>query len=183
MDLVGHDVPLGPARIGAMLGVPPGTPGLPDLRDLLFVTGAESHPALPGIIDSTPDPAGIRVLPTLNEYVGDMSDHGVFRKNGVPYFFLSRGHWEHYHRTTDTPDRLNYNKMAAISAYLNSLLRRLAAKDLPRDLGMCDPVALEIERMQAILGPLLPSLVGRPGPLQTRADVQAVVSKMRSTGL
>ena len=22
-------------------------------------------------------------------YVGDMSDHGIFRENGVPYFFLS----------------------------------------------------------------------------------------------
>ena len=183
MDLVGHDVPLSPDRIGAMPGVPSSTPGLPDLRDLLFVMGAESHPVLPTIIASTPDAEGIRVLPTLNEYVGDMSDHGIFRKNGVPYFFLSCGHWEHYHRTTDTPDRLNYKKMAAISDYLNRLLANLAATDLPRGLGMCDPLALEIERMQAILGPLLPSLLGRPGPLRTRGDIRDVVSKMRSTGL
>lgn len=183
MDLVGHDVPLGPDRIGAMLRMPAGTPGLPDLRDLLFVTGAESHPALPGIIESISDAKGVRVLPTLNEYVGDMSDHGIFRKNGVPYFFLSCGHWEHYHRTTDTPDRLNFEKMAAISVYLNTLLRSLAATDLPGGLGMCDPVALEIERMQSILGPVLPALTGKPGPLRTREDVGAVVSKMRSTGL
>ena len=105
MDLVGHDVPLGPERIGAMLGLKSSIPELPDLRDLVFVTGAESHPALPGIIETTPEPDGIRVLPTLNEYVGDMSDHGIFRKNGVPYFFLSCGHWEHYHRTTAPPTR------------------------------------------------------------------------------
>jgi hypothetical protein len=183
MDLVGHDVPLGSDRIAAMLGLPAGPPGLPDLRDLLFVTGAESHPALPEVIKSIPDPAGVRVLPTLNQYVGDMSDHGIFRKNGVPYFFLSCGHWEHYHRPSDTPDRLNYTKMAAISTYLNALLSGLAATALPRGLEMCDPVELEIERMQAILGPLLPALAGKPGALRTREDVGAIVSKMRATGL
>jgi hypothetical protein len=31
-----------------------------------------------------------------------MSDHGIFRENGVPYLFLSCGRWPHYHRDTDT---------------------------------------------------------------------------------
>ena len=34
---------------------------------------------------------GLKLVPTLNRYVGDMSDHGIFRENGVPYFFLSCG--------------------------------------------------------------------------------------------
>ena len=50
----------------------------------------------------------MKLIATLNEYVGDVSDHGIFRRNGVPYLFLSCGHWEHYHQPTDTPDRLNY---------------------------------------------------------------------------
>jgi len=183
MDLVGHDVPLGPERIGAMMGLKSAIPGLPDLRDLVFVTGAESHPALPAIVETTADPAGIRVLPTLNEYVGDMSDHGIFRKNGVPYFFLSCGHWEHYHRTTDTPDRLNYSKMAAVAEYTSTLLARLSTTELPKGSGMCDPLNLEIARMQAILGPLLPVLAGKSGPIRTRAQIGEVVSRMRSTGL
>jgi hypothetical protein len=182
MDLVGHDVPLGPERIGAMLGIRAKT-GLPDLRDLVFVTGTESHPALPAIVEATPEPDGIRVLPTLNAYVGDMSDHGIFRKNSVPYFFLSCGHWEHYHCPTDTPDRLNYAKMAAIAEYISTLLARLSVTELPKGLGMCDPVELESRRMQAILGPLLPALMGRPGPIRTREQIAKVVSRMRATGL
>lgn len=183
MDLVGHDVPLGPERIGAMMGLKSPMHGLPDLRDLVFVTGAESHPALPAIVEATMEPERIRVLPTLNEYVGDMSDHGIFRKNGVPFFFLSCGHWEHYHRTTDTPDRLNYSKMAAIAEYTSALLAGLSSADLPKGLGMCDPVEIEIARMKAILGPLLPVLAGKPGPILTREEIGAVVSRMRSTGL
>jgi len=34
---------------------------------------------------------GLKLVPTLNRHIGDMSDHGVFRENGVPYFFLSCG--------------------------------------------------------------------------------------------
>ncbi|MEI6605170.1 MAG: hypothetical protein WCP35_07660, partial [Verrucomicrobiota bacterium] len=34
---------------------------------------------------------GLKLVPALNSYVGDMSDHGVFRENNVPYFFLSCG--------------------------------------------------------------------------------------------
>ena len=34
---------------------------------------------------------GLKLVPTLNRYVGDMSDHGIFRQHGVPYFFLSCG--------------------------------------------------------------------------------------------
>lgn len=183
MDLVGHDVPLGPERISAMMGLKSLVSGLPDLRDLVFITGAESHPALPAIVEVTMEPEGIRVLPTLNEYVGDLSDHGIFRKNGVPYFFLSCGHWEHYHRTTDTPDRLNYSKMAAIAEYTTALLARLSTTELPQGSGMCDPVDLEIARMHAILGPLLPVLAGKSGPIRTRAEIGEVVSRMRSTGL
>ena len=72
---------------------------------LTFATGAESHPDLPELLTGITIPERMKLIATLNEYVGDMSDHGVFRRNGVPYLFLSCGHWEHYHRPTDTPDR------------------------------------------------------------------------------
>lgn len=53
----------------------------------------------------------------MNEYVGDLSDHCIFRANGVPYLFLSCGRWRHYHAQTDTPEKLNYRKMARLTRY------------------------------------------------------------------
>src|SRR5690606_37898557 len=93
LDLVGHDVPV------------------PGIEDLVFVTGMESDPDL--VLDLTGAVDGVRVQPVLNRYVGDLSDHHVFRTHQRPFLFLSCARWQHYHMPTDTPDRLNYDKMAA----------------------------------------------------------------------
>jgi hypothetical protein len=100
---------------------------LPVLHPLLFITGTESHPALQDVLDDAGVADGLKLVPTLNSYVGDMSDHGVFREHGVPYFFLSCGHWAHYHQRTDTPDRLNYRKMERITRQVCSLLVPIAS--------------------------------------------------------
>ena len=75
---------------------------------------------------------GLSLVPTLNRYVGDMSDHGVFRTNGVPYLFLSCGRWPHYHRDTDTPDRLNYEKMGRIARQVLAFAAALDGAELPQ---------------------------------------------------
>jgi hypothetical protein len=137
MDLVGHDISIP----GGLLGNIPGVgstlsriPGIeskdinvPLLSNLLFVTGTESNAGLIDIVGEHHSPKGLKVLPTLNSYVDDMSDHGIFRRNGVPYLFLSCGRWAHYHMPSDTPDRLNYKKMAAITHYTCELLAGMDA--------------------------------------------------------
>jgi len=42
------------------------------------------------------------------------SDHYNFAKNGVPSVFFFSGVHEDYHRITDTPDKLDYNKMELV---------------------------------------------------------------------
>lgn len=92
-DLTGHeiDVPFLPATIAGVL--------LPRIKNLLFMTGAESHPALPEAVGGCLPGDGLSLVATLNEYVGDMSDHHIFRTLGLPYLFFSCGRWEHYHRS------------------------------------------------------------------------------------
>jgi hypothetical protein len=135
MDLVGHDISV-PAKmlelvpgIGGFLKLIPGLSkkdiSAPLLSSVMFVTGSESHEDLPGVLDAIGQPSHLRVIPTLNNYIGDVSDHGVFRRNGVPYYFLSCGQWAHYHMPTDTPDRLNYDKMAAITNYVIQMMKSL----------------------------------------------------------
>ena len=180
MDLVGHDVSLGDLPIPRERAA-----------DLLFVTGAESHPSMAAVLRSAAGEAAIPIVATLNRYVGDMSDHHAFRLNNVPFFFLSCGHWEHYHQPTDTPDRLNYAKIGRIRDLLVDLVRRLDRRDgnVPVPAGYdVDPTAcpdeiddhtvgLEIELLNKALGPALSAMLGQFAlRLQTRADLDRLVA-------
>ncbi len=177
MDLVGHDVPV-PFTGGSL--------HIPTLPKLLFVTGAESHPALASIVEEA---AGrVKHLPTiaaLNEYVGDVSDHHVFRLNDVPYLFLSCGRWEHYHEPTDTPDKLNYDKMARILEYLVHVVRVMCDRELTVSTPT-DTVELEIKLLERAIGrlgmPLLKKALGLR-KFETREDLDQFAGALLSAGL
>jgi hypothetical protein len=100
MDLVGHAVPI------------------PGAEDVLFITGMESDPGLGRTILARPDLDDLRVVTALNRYVGDMSDHHAYRLARTPYLFLTCGRWDHYHLPSDTPEKLDYAKMAAVAELL-----------------------------------------------------------------
>lgn len=146
LDLVGHDVPV------------------PGIEDLVFVTGMESDPEL--VLDLADASEAVRVQPVLNRYVGDLSDHHVFRAHERPFLFLSCGRWEHYHTRTDTPDRLNYAKMAAIAELVELLIRRVDGAALRGPFGGGDTLALELAGIERHFGKLLghaARVVGRKG--------------------
>ena len=165
LDLVGHDV---------MLPMPGGEA----VADVMFVTGAESHAGIAAAVDPRTAREGLRVVATLNDYIGDMSDHHVFRENGVPYLFLSCGRWEHYHMPSDTVDRLNPAKMGRIADWLVEVARDLAAVDLeggPPDGDFT--LELECRSAAAVLAAL-----GLPTPT-TRDEMDAVAKALLDTGL
>jgi hypothetical protein len=198
MDLVGHDVSLTGKTlthipgIGPLLGRLPGFKNkdisLPLLHPLLFITGAESHPMLSSVLDTVGPQDGLKIVSTLNRYIGDMSDHGVFRKNGVPYFFLSCGRWEHYHSPTDTPDRLNYRKMASITRQVAALLGELDSQELERTGNketISETLEMEVASLRSSLSVLWPYLLRRAGleEVRTRKDMDKLVGEILSFGL
>lgn len=157
-DLVGHDVPV------------------PGIEDLVFITGMESHPSFEKLITHVrPDPR-MRIVPTLNSYIGDLSDHHVFRTYGDPYLFLSCGRWWHYHAPTDTPERLNFRKMEALAFYVRDLLKECDKMEFPQERGEYDTTATEQEFMNANLGVLLPQF-GIPA-VRNRKDIDRVARSM-----
>ena len=167
-DLVGHDLPM------------------PFFRDLAFVTGAESHPELPGILEKLPLPRKLRMIATLNEYVGDMSDHGVFREKGVPYLFFSCGRWKHYHMPTDTPDRLNYAKMARLALLSSKILSSVDKTELtPPAWRGDDSLEFEAKTFRKSTGAFYPWLCRWAGvkDLETRLSMDRMVAKLLSLGL
>jgi len=167
MDLVGHEFAL----------------PLPGLANLLVATGIETSGTLPKLIDACPRPAQLPLVVAQNDVVGDMSDHHAFRVRRVPYLFLSCGRWAHYHRETDTADRLAWDKMAMIRDYVVALADELAAANLA-----VPPVVtteMEIRYLEAALGPVLPMVLGtlRMTALRTRADLQRLAMGMQAMGI
>ena len=162
MDLVGHDVPM------------------PGLQDLLFLTGMESDPGLESIVIDNRKTQGIRVVPTLNSYIGDLSDHHAFRLDKRPYLFLSCGHWEHYHQATDTPEKLNYSKMASIRDFMIAAIRQADAAPLDGPFEGYDTTPTEIEFMKEVFEPYLQQFGMQ---LNSRSDVDKLVLTLLSMGL
>ncbi len=122
MDLVGHAI---------------GPPGFPEaVRRSLLVLGAERGEGTPALVDAAAARAAARggVFPRRLDLdmVPALSDYHAFDEAGVPTLFLTCGRWEHYHEPTDTPDRLDYDKVAATAAFLADLVEALACRPGPR---------------------------------------------------
>lgn len=69
----------------------------------------------------------------------DFSDHRSFRAVGVPAVMLtdtSFYRYSHYHLATDTPDRLDYGRMAKIVLGLETVLRALNPPAMVRGFSM-----------------------------------------------
>lgn len=168
LDLVGHDVPL------------------PGLDHALFITGMESDPGLADVLQETQVPKDatrelLAPVPALNRYVGDMSDHHVFRVNERPYLFLTCGRWMHYHQPTDIPENLNFDKIAAIAEYTEALLRAMAEKPLEGPFEGYDSTPVELAFLDKAIG----GLVGQFGiNLEKREDIDRLaVTLMAQFGL
>ncbi|MBX7115442.1 MAG: M28 family peptidase [Myxococcaceae bacterium] len=115
MDLVGHA--LGP------------TSAPPELRNTVFALGAERSVGTREWVDRLAgSTAGVVIRRADAEAVPPLSDYAAFWKKQVPFLFLSCGRWEHYHRPTDTPDRLDYDKIAATARWLEGFVRAMCAR-------------------------------------------------------
>jgi hypothetical protein len=154
LDLMGHDV------------------AIPGLEDLVFVTGMETDPGLAVVLANAKEVEGVRLIPTLNRYIGDMSDHHAFRADERPYLFFSCGRWAHYHAPTDTPEKLNYEKMAAFADFLLQILPSLCAQGLSGPFEGYDSAPTERRFMNKSLGPVLESMGMQ---VNTREDLTTVV--------
>jgi len=154
LDLVGHNVPV------------------EGMEEMLFIFGAESHPDMAEVLIDTQLPEGLKNIATLNRYVGDLSDHHILRENGEAYLFFTCGRWEHYHQKSDTPEHLNYTKMARISQYLVTLIQQVDSKDIKQKGSDYDPVEMELYLLKRSVGPYLQQ---QGIAMNTRDDIQKFV--------
>lgn len=151
-DLVGHDatdvdLPV-PASIMALM---------PHLKNLVAVIGAESNGTFPAIVEAASKEAKkLRVMTTLHDYVGSVSDHAPFADAGQPFLFLSCGQGRHYHMPQDTMEWINFDKLAHITCYIAALVERIDRTPADADRSPTDPFEIEMRMIRKAIGPALP---------------------------
>ena len=111
MDLVGHRL---------------GSGGLPDaVTQSLFALGAERSTGTAAQVDALAAVEPGVILRRLDaEVVPPLSDYDPFFRRGVPFLFLSAGRSRRYHTPQDTPEGLDWQKMAATARWLERYVRR-----------------------------------------------------------
>lgn len=173
-DLIGHDLKL--ADLGVKI------PGvdllLPHVGKIVFVLGAESDAGFPEIVEeAAAETTGIHVFPTLSRYIGAPSDHMAFERRGQPTLFLSCAQGRYYHDERDTLDWINFKKLAAITEFVASCIRKIDEFPGGASSKRPDTVDFEVRMIRRAIGPLLPLLMKRYGVAMptTRKEMDALI--------
>jgi hypothetical protein len=182
-DLIGHDLDVsgGRNRLGSKI---PGV-GLATrhFSEFVFLLGAESDGVFPEVVEKVADGRkGLRVLPTLNRYVGNMSDHHAFEQAGQPFLFLSCAQGKYYHHPKDDLEWINFEKLAKITEFVWDLLAQLDLTPAGKAPYATDPYEFESRMIQKAVGKplsLLAKAFGHEIP-KTRESITRFVSNLRS---
>jgi Zn-dependent M28 family amino/carboxypeptidase len=143
MDLVGHRFgpDLVPDEVGASL----------------FALGAERSTGTLDLVRSLSRAEdGVIVRPVDAEIVPPLSDYEAFWRKRIPFLFLSAGRSRVYHTPDDTPDKLDYRKLAATASWLTRFVRATRTRE-PTELtnARCDIATLdEVAEIVRALAPL-----------------------------
>lgn len=97
--------------------------------DTLAVYGTGTSPEWMNLLESCNE-EGFVLVPSESG-VGP-SDHTSFYLEDIPVLHFFTGQHPDYHRPTDTPDKINYNGMLKVAAYIERLMRKLdSLEELP----------------------------------------------------
>ena len=92
----------------------------------VFCLGSEHAPQLRTVLDRVGVPGGLEVARLGIDLIGTRSDYGPFRDRKVPFLFFSTGEHPDYHTPRDTPEKVDYPKLAAISNLVLAVLTEVA---------------------------------------------------------
>jgi hypothetical protein len=141
MDLVGHAL---------------GSPDLPEeVGNTVFALGAERSSGSALRVDELAARVpGVTVRRADAEIIPPLSDYQPFWQREIPFLFLTCGRSRVYHTPDDTPDRLAWEKMGALAAWLEILTRELCRDPRPITFRNVTDDASTLRSLQALLAPL-----------------------------
>jgi hypothetical protein len=131
------------------------------MDEYVFVLGSETSPRLRRLLEEVTPPRGLTGGRLGADLIGTRSDYGPFRDHEIPFLFFTTGQHPDYHRPTDTPERIDYDKLCRASVWIRDLLRRLADDD---DAPAWDPtenLSLDIEEIRTVTA-LVHRVLDRP---------------------
>lgn len=184
MDLVGH-------RFGPI--------GVPDeVGASLFALGSERSAGTFELVSrlKRAEP-GVIVRPADAEIIPPLSDYEPFWQQRIPFLFLSAGRSRVYHTPEDTPDKLDYGKIAATARWLTRFVRESRTREPTRfvDASLDRPTLDELREVIGALTPLAPEAgsalayvdrlrdaCDRAGnlPVARRADVGSIIAMLEA---
>jgi hypothetical protein len=142
LDLVGHSL---------------GGPEVPlDVRESIFVLGAELGDGTGGVFDRIPPVDGIQPRRISNFVVPPMSDYDAFINAGISFLFYTAGRSVHYHVETDRPDTLDYKKMEALADHLTAAVSTFSRRPAGEGRFLADGAddTAMVQSLKSILGSL-----------------------------
>lgn len=149
------------------------------MDEYVFCLGSESAPQLRKLVEGVKPAGGIKVGRLGADLVGTRSDYGPFRDRRVPFLFFSTGQHPDYHRTTDTAERVEYEKLKHISDWIAALTRRLA-DDAEPPAWEENPQRLDMDEVRTVWTLVSRALDRKTYPLsdEQRTTVKGVREKL-----
>lgn len=89
----------------------------------IFAIGAEHADGLKPIVNAAQRPGTVEIQHLGVDLVGTRSDYGPFRDEKIPFLFFSSGEHPDYHTPDDTPDRIDYAKVADVTSIVHDVCR------------------------------------------------------------
>jgi hypothetical protein len=150
------------------------------MDDYTFVLGSETSPRLRKVVEEMKPEDGLTVGRLGADLIGTRSDYGPFRDRKVPFLFFSTGQHPDYHKPSDLPEKLDYEKLRRVSCLMRDTVKRLANDD---EAPMWDPkgLSLDVEEIRTV-SVLLQRVLEKPDkwPLSDRSRelVQGAAKKL-----
>lgn len=114
----------------------------------IFVLGSEHAEPLKQIVNSVAVPPDLEVAHLGVDLIGTRSDYGPFRSEKVPFLFFSGGEHADYHTPRDTPDRVDYVRVANVSNLIAAVCRKVADADMAPE--WTDEPAHELDEVRTL---------------------------------
>jgi len=92
----------------------------------LIVTGTERYPSLQKHVINSCSDHNLKGVPLRADLIDPVGDHVAFASSTRPVLFFTCGINKDYHQTTDTIDRLNFDKLTREAAAIESTVLALA---------------------------------------------------------
>jgi hypothetical protein len=98
-----------------------------DVVDNCFVTvGTENYPQIHSKVSAACGQNNLKLIPFESALIGPASDHTAFTLVDRPVLFFTCGINKDYHQPTDTPDKIDYDKLLKENAVIEQAVLSLA---------------------------------------------------------